>query len=421
MNRSTFTNKKSKEIINSHGRKVMGCGSQSLLTLLETCMGADFRFDTHADIRLYGEGERPQLHLAITGHSEKTFVVDRARRRGRLVIEVLAAAFGLNLEEIDDLEVLQGLMMLSVGWCKLTPNGDRLVGIGRKLARWYETAVAVKCTPDDTAIPFLKDACELEALFGAIEAASTPIVPKRLLRTVSIDLIDLDEANFRDDQGDIDALAESIKRHGNLHPITVIPKRTGRFDVLLGERRHLAQKRAGCKVIDVIIDSPAVDMVTVRRLAENCQSKKNDHLELANAYTKALREKRALYPDFSQKDLAETVNVDVTRISKYLKLMSIPEEHHDRIRHLDMEKLLIIAGADTDEERQRLMNLALGGATVAKMRSAAPKPSKKKATVYRHKLTHGGINVMLNTKKAPTKQEVQEAFQTILNEMFPEG
>jgi ParB/RepB/Spo0J family partition protein len=423
MNRSTFTNEKSKEIIAKHGSKVMGCESPSLLSLLETCMGTDFCFASRADIRLYGEGERPRLHLAIDGRSDEALVIDRARRRGRSVIEVLAAAFNLDNHEPEGLEILQGLMMLAVGWCKLDAQGDYLVGIRNKLAHWDQTIIGVDSTPDESAVCFLKEACDLQRLFEAVEQASLTVVPKRLFRTVSIDLIDLDEGNFRSDLGDIDGFAENIKSHGNMHPITVIPKRNGRFDVLLGERRYRAQKKAGCTVIDVIIDSPSADMVTLRRLSENCQSKKNNHLELARAFDMAIQEKRGLDPNFLQKDLAEAVDVDVTLISKYLKLLSIPPKYHDRIRHLGMEHLLIIAGADTDEERQRLIDLALNGATVAKMRSVRQTPAtKKKAATFRQKLTHGGINVTLSTKKqALTKPEVQEAFQTIINEMFPEG
>lgn len=421
MNRSIFTNKKSNEIIAKHGSKVMQCVSQALLSVLETRMGADFCFESHADIRLFGVGERPRLHLAIAGRSKEAIVIDRHRRRGMPVIEVLAAALGLNPDEREDLPILQGLLMLSVGWCKLDPKGEHLVGIGNRLARWDETTVALKCTPDDSAIPILKEACNLQALFDAVDQASTEAAPRRLLRTVPINLIDVDEDNFRDDQGDIDAFAENIKHHGNLHPITVIPKRGGRFDILLGERRYLAQKKAGCKIIDVIIDSPSADMVTLRRLSENCQSKRNDHLELAQAYDKALSEKRAVDPGYSQKDLAEAVQVDVTRMSKYMKLNSIPAEYHDSIRHLDMEKLLIIAGADTEEKRQRLIDIALKGATVAKMRSAGQKSRTRKAG-FRQKMAHEGISVVLTTKEnAPTKEKIEAAFKSILQQMFPEG
>jgi hypothetical protein len=164
-------------------------------------------------------------------------------------------------------------------------------------------------------------------------------------------------------------------------------------------------------------------MVTLRRLAENCQSKKNDHLELAKAFDMALHEKRTADPNFSQKDLAKAVNIDVTQISKYRKLLDIPVEHHDRVRHLGMEQLIIIAGADSEEDRQRLMEIALSGATVAAMRSQRSTPStKKKTSGFRQKLNHGGIGVVLTSKKnAPTKEEIEAAFKSILQQMFPDA
>lgn len=424
MERSIFTHQRSKAFITEHRHEAMCCLSQGFLTLLSTCMAGDVQIENMADVRIFNESERPRLHLAVSERSKGAFIIDRTRRRGRPAIEVLAAAFGLNHDQPEDLEVLLGLVMLAIGWCRLAATGDRLVGVGKTLTHWEQTSIALKCTPDDSAIPILRDACNLHALFDAVEQASLIAEPKRLIRTLSIDLIDLDDTNYRADQGDIDAFAEDIKSHGNMHPITVIPRRGGRYDVLLGERRYLAQKKAGCKTIDVIIDSSPADMVTLRRLSENCQSKKNDHLELAKAFDMALQEKRALHPEFSQKDLADAVRLSVTQISKYLKLLSIPDELQDRIRHLEMEKLLIIAGADSAEERQRLIDLALNGATVARMRSVGMKSQakkNKKKTGFRQKMEHDGISLVLTSKNnAPTRDEIEAAFQAILQQMFPE-
>lgn len=422
MNRSIFTSKQSKQIIANHGSKVMYCTSQALVSLLASCMGGDVQIEGEADIRVFGEGNLPRLHLAIQARSQNHNVINRARRCRRPVIEILAAAFGLNHEEPEEMDILHGVMMLAVGWCRVEPKSERLVGIGAKLANWRETLDRLFQSPEDHTITFLKEACDFGALFRAIDDASILVVPETVTKRVPIDRIDVDGRNFRDDVGDIKAFSEDIRRNGLVHPVTVIPQRNGRFALLTGERRFLALKKAGYKVLDVIIGSPSMDSVTLFRLSENLQSKKNDALELAKAFDMALHEKKIVDANFSQRDLAKTVNIDATQISKYRKLLSIPGKYHDRIRHLDMEKLLIIAGADSEEDRQRLMDLALSGATVEKMRSAAPKPSKKKATVYRHKLTHGGINVTLNTrKKAPTKKEVEEAFQIILQQMFPEA
>lgn len=421
MNRSIFINKKSKAIIANHGGKVMYCAGQALLSLLTTFMVRDVHVETEADIRVFGEGDLPRLHLAIQARSQNANVINRSRRCRRPVVDVLAAAFGLNHEEPEDLEVLQGLMMLAVGWCMLDPKGDHILGVGHKLAKWKDTMGVLFQHPEDNTIPFLREVLDRDALFEAIDRASIPVVTETLISRVPVDHIDADGTNFRDDPGDINSFSDDIRRNGLVHPITVTPQRNGRFAVLTGERRLLALKKAGYKVLDVIIDSPSADMVTLRRLSENCQSKKNDHLELAKAYDMALHEKRGLDPNFSQKDLAEAVQVDVTRMSKYMKLNSIPAEYHDSIRHLDMEKLLIIAGADTEEERQRLIDIALKGATVAKMRSAGQKSRTRKAG-FRQKMAHEGISVVLTTKEnAPTKEKIEAAFKSILQQMFPEG
>src|SRR4051794_13659005 len=65
----------------------------------------------------------------------------------------------------------------------------------------------------------------------------------------AIDSITIDSGRIREDMGDIDDLAESIRQNGMLEPIGISPD--GRLSY--GERRFLAAQKAGLARVPVIV------------------------------------------------------------------------------------------------------------------------------------------------------------------------
>jgi ParB/RepB/Spo0J family partition protein len=65
---------------------------------------------------------------------------------------------------------------------------------------------------------------------------------------------------------DIEDLAESIKRFGLIHPITVCP-RGDKFETVVGQRRLLAVRRLGWETIPAMVLPSALDLVEAKALS----------------------------------------------------------------------------------------------------------------------------------------------------------
>jgi ParB family transcriptional regulator, chromosome partitioning protein len=85
----------------------------------------------------------------------------------------------------------------------------------------------------------------------------------------------------RMDEGALESLAESIRQQGILQPIVVREKETDRFEIIAGERRWRASRRAGLKEVPVIVRQVEDQAVLAIALIENIQRENLNPLEEA--------------------------------------------------------------------------------------------------------------------------------------------
>ena len=80
-------------------------------------------------------------------------------------------------------------------------------------------------------------------------------------------------ANVREDLGDLDELAASIRSHGILQPVVVQPNpaEPGTFLILAGHRRTAAAALAGLSTVPVTVRAAAGPKAIEIMLIENCQ------------------------------------------------------------------------------------------------------------------------------------------------------
>lgn len=95
----------------------------------------------------------------------------------------------------------------------------------------------------------------------------------------------------RQDEGDIAGLADSIARHGQLHPITVVEAGTGRFRLVSGARRLAACRMLQTSVLARCIEADNELAEVEVQIAENVSRKEFDRLELG----RGLARQRELY------------------------------------------------------------------------------------------------------------------------------
>lgn len=120
----------------------------------------------------------------------------------------------------------------------------------------------------------------------------------------------------------IEELAESLRLHGQDHPIRVFPKDDTGYKIRKGERRWRAAKHNDGYIDIIIDDSDPNDEIkeTIGQIVENFQRDDLTPLELANAFG-ALRDKGV-----KQKEIGKQVGLTESSVSKYLSLLNTPDE-----------------------------------------------------------------------------------------------
>ena len=116
-------------------------------------------------------------------------------------------------------------------------------------------------------------------------------------------------------------LAESIKSHGLLQPIVVIPA-GDRYIVVAGERRLRAHKLANFNTIRAIVADANLDEMRLRELAliENIQREDLHPVELAKSYKELID-----VHGITHEELAKIVHKSRSQITNTLRLLSLDD------------------------------------------------------------------------------------------------
>ena len=124
----------------------------------------------------------------------------------------------------------------------------------------------------------------------------------------------------------LDELALSIEQHGLLEPLVVRRAKPGadEFELIAGERRWRAAQKAGLREVLVVVKDVSTKAAFELAIIENVQREDLNPLELAEAYSRLVKEH-----GYTQESLAERVGKDRTTVANALRLLKLPE----RIRH----------------------------------------------------------------------------------------
>ncbi|MFA5020795.1 MAG: ParB/RepB/Spo0J family partition protein [Patescibacteria group bacterium] len=116
-------------------------------------------------------------------------------------------------------------------------------------------------------------------------------------------------------------LAESIKEHGVIQPIIVTKKGVDAYELIAGERRLRAAKRAGLPTIPAIIRELSEQHKMEFALIENLQREDLNALEVALAYQKLEDEF-----NLNHQELSNKVGKSVSVIINFLRLLNLRDE-----------------------------------------------------------------------------------------------
>ncbi len=129
------------------------------------------------------------------------------------------------------------------------------------------------------------------------------------------------------DEEELAALAESLRDHGMIQPITVRPLPTGYYQIIAGERRWRAARMAGLSEVPAVIieadDRKAMELA----LIENLQRQDLNPVEEALGY-------QTLMNDYgmTQEETAQRVGKSRPAVTNALRLLQLPDPLLEKIR-----------------------------------------------------------------------------------------
>ena len=122
------------------------------------------------------------------------------------------------------------------------------------------------------------------------------------------------------DEERLDELAQSLKTHGLIQPITVRYIGEKRFELISGERRLRAAKQAGMEEIPAYIREADDEQSLAFALIENIQREQLNPLEVAIGYKRLLEEF-----DYTQSEVADRVGKNRSTVTNMLRLLNLPD------------------------------------------------------------------------------------------------
>lgn len=187
------------------------------------------------------------------------------------------------------------------------------------------------------------------------------------------------------DEEALNELAQSIKEHGVISPITLRKDANKRYMIIAGERRFRAAKIAGLASIPAYIRTAKDEQVMEWALIENIQREDLDAIEIALAYQRLMDEY-----NLTQERMSERVGKKRATVANYLRLLKLPAEIQLGIKEkkIDMGHARAILGSTSPEQQLNIYKRILqNGLSVRKVEelvnSIKPdKKEKKEKTTY---------------------------------------
>ena len=139
-----------------------------------------------------------------------------------------------------------------------------------------------------------------------------------------------DQPRKQFDEDAIEELSESIKQFGVIQPL-IVKKKGDYYEIIAGERRWRASKKAGLKKVPVIIKEYDDKEILKISLIENLQREDLNPIEEAQAYQK-LQEDYGLKQD----EIAASVSKSRTAITNTMRLLRLDE----RVQKMIMDNLI---------------------------------------------------------------------------------
>jgi ParB family chromosome partitioning protein len=188
-------------------------------------------------------------------------------------------------------------------------------------------------------------------------SALIPDVPEPRVGPLEVEIDRLSPNKFQpraqvDDQR-LEELAKSIRSNGVIQPI-VVRKSGDRFQIIAGERRWRAARKAGLMRVPIVVrEVEAGDQRALLEMAliENVQRENLNPIDEAQAY-------RRLSEEFhlTQEDIASRVGKDRASVANFVRLLKLPVEVQGEVAAgtLSMGHARALVGLTAEADQRRL-------------------------------------------------------------------
>lgn len=207
-------------------------------------------------------------------------------------------------------------------------------------------------------------------------------------------------------------LANSIKEHGIIQPVTVRKLGYDKYQLISGERRFRASQAAGLTEVPAYIRIANDQSMLEMALVENIQRRDLDAIEVALSFQRLLDE-----CDLTQEALSQKVSKKRSTVTNYLRLLKLPAviQKAIRERELSMGHARALVGIDDEIEQIKLFKkivdeglsvrdieeLARNTAVQSKAKKSNPK--KKNLLTFEQQKFRDNLGEMLRTKVQLTR------------------
>jgi ParB family chromosome partitioning protein len=272
---------------------------------------------------------------------------------------------------------------------KLEANSKKRIGLGRGLGALLDDSEQVQG----------------KGIHASDFAGSLDTV--NLMEEISLDFIETNPFQPREhfEQDALQDLAESIRMHGIIQPITVRKIAPRKFQLISGERRLQASKLAGLKQIPAYVRTADDQQMIEMALIENIQRENLNAIEIALSYKRLMDECQ-----LKQEDLGSRVGKNRSTVTNYMRLLKLPAHIQIAIRdnRLSMGHARSLVSLENAEVQNNLFQKAISEEwSVRKLEDAV------RQSAHQHEERPSGqANAALNVA------EIQ-ALQSQLSSMFP--
>jgi ParB family chromosome partitioning protein len=195
-----------------------------------------------------------------------------------------------------------------------TPDKRRALGKG------LEALLPHRVTPQPVQINAANDNIPGSAATNA-SLSGTPL-------ELAVDLIDRNPFQTRSqfDEAALQELATSIAATGVVQPILVRPVAGGRFQLIAGERRLMASRKAGKATIPAVVRPASDEQAMEMTIIENLQRADLNPMEQARAFDRLGREFQ-----MTQEQMAKRTGKDRASVANFLRLLRLPTEIQGKV------------------------------------------------------------------------------------------